>query len=136
MKISLKEVMVHTKSRIDLVDITMDIEESVGESGVKQGICLLYLPHSTAAIVVNEHEGGLMQDILAEIERLFPKDVGWLHDRIDDNAYAHLASTMLGSSKTFPVKDGQLMHGAWQNIFVLELDGPRSRKVVVQTLGE
>lgn len=136
MKIFFREVTVNTESRVNLVDITSDVEESIGESGVKQGICLVYLPHSTAAIVVNEHEDGLMHDMLAQVEKLFPRDAGWLHDRVDDNAYAHLASAIIGSSRAFPIREGQLMRGRWQNIFLLELDGPRSRRIVIQTFGE
>jgi secondary thiamine-phosphate synthase enzyme len=136
MKTYFKEVMVHTQSRVTLLDITPCIEEGVNKSGIKQGICLIYLPHSTAAIVVNEHESGLMQDILVEVEKLFPSGIDWLHDRVDDNARAHLASIMLGQSRTFPIVDGHLVRGQWQNIFLLELDGPRSRRVVIQTLGE
>lgn len=135
MKYSFREITVQTKSRKELVDITSDVEKSVDGSGVKQGMCLVYLPHSTAAIVVNEHEDGLIQDILKIAEKLFPENTGWLHDRIDDNAHAHLASTILGSSKAFPVKDGQLIRGRWQNIFLLELDGSRSRSVIIQTFG-
>ena len=92
--------------------------------------------HSTAALVVNEHEKGLMQDILADVQKLFPRNADWLHNWVDANAWAHLASTVLGSSRTFPIRDGQLVRGMWQNIFLLELDGPRSRRIILQTLGE
>ena len=136
MKTAFREVIVQTKSRMELVDITSDVEKIVTESSVKQGMCIVYLPHSTATIIVNEHEDGLMQDILKMAEKLFPVNAGWLHDRIDDNAHAHLASTMFGPSKVFAVKDGKIVRGRWQNIFLLELDGPRSRRVIIQTLGE
>jgi secondary thiamine-phosphate synthase enzyme len=96
----------------------------------------VYVPHSTAAIVVNEHEEGLIQDVLKMTEKLFSENVGWLHDRIDNNAHAHLTSIMFGISKVFPVKDGRLIRGRWQNIFLLELDGSRSRRVFIQTSGE
>jgi len=135
-KVSFGEIRVYTRSRVNLVDITRDVEGKICESGVKQGMCLIYLPHSTAAMVVSEHEDGLMQDILKEVDRLFPSKVGWLHDRVDDNAHAHLASAMLCSSRTFPIKEGNLVRGRWQNIFLLELDGPRDRRVIVEVLGE
>lgn len=136
MDTTLREFTVYTKSLTELIDITRDVEEIIHDSGIKQGICLVYLPHSTAALVVNEHENGLMQDILAHVEKLFPRNADWLHNRVDNNAWAHLTSTVLGSSRTFPIRDGRLVRGTWQNIFLLELDGPRSRRIIIQALGK
>ncbi len=136
MKVFFDEIDVPTKSRTELVDISSYVEDHVRKSNIKNGFCLAYALHSTVAIIVNEHEKGLMQDIINKVEKDFPKGIGWLHDRVDNNADAHLASTFIGPSRIFPIKDGRLVKGTWQNIFVLELDGPRTRKIVLETLGE
>jgi len=85
---------------------------------------------------VNEHEAGLTKDIVRKIQQDFPKGAGWLHDRVDDNADAHLASSFIGPTRIFPVQEGRLIRGAWQNIFLLELDGPRTRRINVEVMGE
>ena len=136
MKVFFKELRVSTSSLAELVDITYEVERAVAESGVVNGICLIHAPHATAAIIANEHEAGLMKDVLTKLQRDYPRGAGWMHDRIDDNANAHLASAFIGSSRTFPVKDSRLVRGTWQNIFLVEMDGPRSRRVVVEVLGE
>jgi len=136
LKVFFDEIDVSTKSRTELVDISSYVEDHVRKSNIKNGFCLAYALHSTVAIIVNEHETGLIQDIINKVEKDFPKDIGWLHDRIDDNADAHLASTFIGPSRVFPVKDGRLVRGTWQNIFLLEIDGPRTRKIVLEVLGE
>ncbi len=137
MKVHFKDITLRTSKSVELVDITREVEEAVAESGVKNGMCLVYAPHATAAIVVNEHERGLMDDIVAKVREDYPRDGRWKHNLIDDNAAAHLASAFISSSRIFPVRDGRLVRGTWQNIFLLELDGPRSyRRVVVEVMGE
>jgi len=137
LKIHFKELSVRTQRRKELVDITYEVERAVAESGVANGLCLVFAPHATAAIVANEHERGLMNDILRKLSEEFPDDGGWEHNKIDDNAAAHLASAFVGSARVFPVKDGRLVRGTWQNIFLVELDGPRaSRRVVIEVIGE
>jgi len=136
LKVSFKEIRVSTSSRAELVDVTREVEQAVAESGVLNGICLIHAPHATAAIIANEHEAGLMKDILTKLQRDYPRGAGWAHDLVDDNANAHLASAFIGSSRAFPVKEGRLLRGTWQNLFLVELDGPRSRRVVVEVLGE
>jgi len=137
LKVYFRELTFSTQRRLQLVDITSEVERAVRESGIRNGICLVFAPHATAAIIANEHESGLMQDILRKIEEDFPRDGKWLHNRIDDNAAAHLASAFIEAARVFPVKDGRLIRGTWQNIFLVELDGPRSyRRVVIEVLGE
>ncbi len=137
MKVYFREITFSTDRRYQLVDITYEVEKAVAESGVRNGICLVFAPHATAAIVANEHEGGLMQDLLRKIQEEFPRDGGWLHNRIDDNAAAHLGSAFLGADRVFPVREGKLVRGTWQNVFLVEMDGPRyRRRVVIEVLGE
>ena len=126
-----------TKEKYQLVDLTESIEQVVSESDIEEGLCLVHASHATAAIVCNEHESGLIQDILKRVKELFPPGAGYLHDRIDDNASSHVASALIGPSRTFPIDDGRLVRGTWQNIFLLELDGPRTRRIVnVHIIGE
>jgi secondary thiamine-phosphate synthase enzyme len=137
LKIYFKELSVKTARRKELVDITYEVEKAVAESGVANGLCLVFAPHATAAVIANEHERGLMNDILRKFAEEFPDDGAWEHNRIDDNAAAHLASAFVGSARIFPVKDGRIVRGTWQNIFLVELDGPRaSRRVVIEVIGE
>ena len=136
MKIYFEDIIFSTSKRVELVDITDRVEEIVRKSGVKNGICLVFAPHATAAIIANEHERGLMEDIITKFKEEFPSDGKWKHNLIDNNASAHLGSAMVGADRVFPIKDGELIRGTWQNIFLVELDGPRSyRRVVVEVLG-
>jgi len=136
LKVFFKEINITSKYRTELIDISNYVEDYVYKSNINNGFCLVYTIHSTVAIIVNEYESGLMQDIITKVNEDFPKDARWLHNRVDNNADSHLASTFMGPSKVFPVKDGALVTGIWQNIFLLELDGPRKRKVVVEVMGE
>jgi len=137
LKASFKEVELSTRSRVELVDITRQVEEHVREGKIENGLCLVYSLHSTAAVITNEHETGLMLDIAKKVQEDFPGGRGWRHDEVDSNAEAHLASSFIGPSRIFPVRDGRLIRGTWQNIFFLELDGPRSaRRIIIELLGE
>jgi len=136
MQIYFKEFVYSTNEHLELVDITEQVTTFVRECNIESGISLVNSPHSTTAIIVNEHESGLMKDILHKVQEEFPKGISWLHDKVDDNTDAHLASSFLGHSKTFPIKNGRLYRGTWQNIFLLELDGPRTRHITCQVMGE
>ncbi len=132
-----KHLVLNTGSRREVINITRLVQSAVTESGVTAGLCVVFTTHSTSAILVNEDEEGLKSDILRKTAEDFPEGVAWAHNRIDDNADAHLAGTYLGPSVTVPVIGGRLTLGTWQSIFFLELDGPRSgRRIVVQVLGE
>jgi secondary thiamine-phosphate synthase enzyme len=136
-RVFVEEIYLSTKERIELVDITNKVEEAVQESKIRNGICLVYAPHATAAIILNEHEKGLLSDIVKKILEIAPPGANYLHNRIDNNAHAHVASSIIGSSATLPVVNGELVRGTWQNIFLVELDGPRaSRRIIVEVLGE
>jgi secondary thiamine-phosphate synthase enzyme len=91
--------------------------------------------HSTAAVVVNEFDDpNIGKDVLAALDRAIPEHAGWLHDRIDDNAHAHIKAALLGPSELVPVSGGDLLLGTWQRILLVELDGPRRRRVSVTCL--
>lgn len=136
MKTTFKELRLNTTNRRELIELTNELRATVRESGIENGICIVYSMHSTSAIIINEAEEGLMEDILNKIEEDFPRGRGWLHNRIDDNADSHLAGAYIGPSIVIPVKNGSLCLGTWQNVFFVELDGPRSgRRVIIEVLG-
>ena len=132
-----RELRFSTRGEIDFVDITAEVERVVEESGIENGIALVFVPGATGAIVTIEHESGLLEDFKRTLRELIPKGAGYLHDRIDDNAHSHLRATLLGASECFPIVDGRLVRGTWQQIFFVELDvRPRQRRVIVQVMGE
>ncbi len=131
----LKELAVRTGGRVEFRDITREVEEAIRESGVRSGIAIIFTPHTTTGIFLNEDENGLKRDLEKTMERLIPEKGGYMHDEVDYNAYAHLRSIILGASLAIPVENGRPMLGAWQSIFLAEFDGPRSRRVYVKVIG-
>nr|WP_226988723.1 secondary thiamine-phosphate synthase enzyme YjbQ [Methanopyrus kandleri] len=130
------ELRIKSERRVQVIDVTDQVREKVRESGVEKGIAHVYSRHTTAAVVVNEPESGLLRDIVNKLEELVPQGAGYEHDRIDNNADAHLRALLLGSSVTIPVSDGDLVLGTWQSVLFVELDGPRSRRLLVTVVGE
>lgn len=131
----MSSIDVTTDSRTTLVDITSEVERLVGESEVRSGICYLYVPHTTAAITVNENaDPSVRADILKEVNKVIPFNDKYSH--LEGNAAAHIKSTLIGVSRTIPVEKGRLCLGTWQGIFFCEFDGPRRRKVLVKVLGD
>src|SRR5947207_1650408 len=116
-----------------VIDVTAEVEQAVRDSGVREGVCTIYTPHATAAITINENaDPNIGTDFLAALRKLVIEHDGWLHDRIDDNAAAHIKSALVGPSESIPIVGGKLALGTWQNIFLCEFDGPRSiRRVLV-----
>lgn len=136
MKSYLRRINVRTSHPVELINVTEDVRRVVEESGVRNGIAVVFSLHTTLAIYVNEDEGRLRRDLLNLLEKLAPKGAGYLHDEIDRNAHSHLRSILLNPSITIPVADGSLLIGTWQSIFLAEFDGPRRRSYVVQVVGE
>jgi len=111
LKVYFDTLEVSTSKRVELVNITGQVEEAVGKSGVKDGICLVFAPHATAAVIANEDERGLKEDIVKWLEENFPHDGKWRHNLVDDNASAHLASAFTSSCRVFPVKRRRARQG-------------------------
>ncbi len=128
------EIDIDTKKAVEVVDITSQVQRAVEKAKLESGICLVYTLHTTTGITINEAESGLIQDIINLMRSLAPQGAGYLHDRSDGNAHAHLQAVLLGSSVTVPVEKGRLILGTWQRILFLELDGPRRRRVYVKAL--
>jgi secondary thiamine-phosphate synthase enzyme len=132
-----KQLITKSSARRQLIDLTSEVTGFVHETHLREGVCVVSVPHATAALIVNEHEEGLLHDLLARIEALFPESARYEHNAIDDNADAHVAAAFLGHNRIFPVSDGRVIRGTWQNLFLVELDGPRSRReVIVQAIGD
>ena len=126
------EFTVRTKAPQEMVDITSRVAELVKAAGVQDGICVIYVPHATAAVVINENaDPNVCADILDALAGLVPEG-RWRHDRIDNNAAAHIKATILGPSEAVPVRSGRLTLGTWQSVMLVELDGPRDRTVFVE----
>jgi len=129
----MEEFKVKTKAKHELIDITALVSECVREMSEcpPEGICLVFVPHATAGVLINEHEPNIATDFATFFEKLAPKTGDWLHNRIDDNAEAHLKSGLIGPSAILPVSEGRLILGKWQRILLCEFDGPRERNVLV-----
>ena len=123
------KLRIQTSKRIELIDITSEIQEEIKKSKVAEGICVISTMHTTTAIIINENENGLKEDILNLLEKLVPTAAGYRHDAIDNNADAHLKALLLGASESLPISGGKLELGTWQKVFLAELDGPRNRLV-------
>ena len=137
MAVFTKQLITKSSARRQLIDLTSEVTSFVNETRVREGICVVSVPHATAALIVNEHEQGLLHDLLRRIEALFPESSPYEHNAIDDNADAHVAAAFLGHNRAFPISDGKVIRGTWQNLFLVELDGPRSRReVIVQVMGD
>ncbi|MGI5991024.1 MAG: secondary thiamine-phosphate synthase enzyme YjbQ [Methanosarcina sp.] len=128
------KLKIETSKRIELVDITSEIQEEVRKSEIPEGICLISTRHTTAGIIVNENESGLREDILNLLDKLVPTSAGYRHDRIDNNADSHLRAVLLGASEALPILEGKLELGTWQRIFFAEMDGPRNRTINITLL--
>lgn len=127
---------VRTEAHIELVNITPDVSRLVAESGVREGIALVYSPHTTTALIINENEPRLLNDLREAIKDLIPWDKAYEHNLIDDNAPSHVLGAFLGNSTGLPIARGRIELGTWQSIFLVELDGPRSREIRVKIVGE
>ncbi|MFQ5416966.1 MAG: secondary thiamine-phosphate synthase enzyme YjbQ [Myxococcota bacterium] len=126
---------VETQQAKQSIDVTERVAEAVRADGADGGLCHVMTLHSTAAIVINEsHDPNIGIDLIDALDRAIPDHAGWLHDRVDDNAHAHIKAAILGPSELIPTNRGELVLGTWQRILLVELDGPRKRRVSVQLL--
>jgi secondary thiamine-phosphate synthase enzyme len=132
------QIRVSTEGHGDVIDITKGVQEVVGTAGVDDGICNVFVAHSTAAVALIEYEPGGVQDLTELMGRLVPASSDYNHNRMagDTNAHSHLQAAIVGPSETVPVKDGHLLTGTWQQFVLVDFDDhPRERTVMVQVLG-
>ena len=124
---------VKTSKHTEMKDITRLVQQAVTDSGVKDGICMVFIPHTTAAVTINENaDPDVVRDFTTEIGKIVPWEDGYYH--FEGNSAAHLKSSMIGFSEQIIIEDGRLVLGTWQGIYFCEYDGPRSRKVLVKVL--
>jgi len=129
----MNKIQVKTHSQSELINITPEVNKIVHKLGFKEGVCYVYVPHTTAAVTINENaDPSVQKDILNELDKTVPWDDRYTH--MEGNAAAHIKSTIVGSSVYIPISDGKLALGTWQGIFFCEFDGPRHREVFVQTI--
>ena len=124
---------VKTSRRTELIDITAQIAGQVKQSGVNEGLCMLYVPHTTAAVTINESaDPSVKSDILMVLNQIIPWQADYKH--MEGNSPAHIKSTLVGASELVAIENGALVLGTWQGLFFCEFDGPRTRKVHVRIL--
>ena len=133
--VSWQGISVQTSARMQIKDITKEVARLVKQAGVKNGVCYLYVPHTTAGILVNESDDpDVARDIGDTLDRLVPRDAGYKH--YEGNADSHIKASLVGTSETIPIEGGQLALGRWQGVFFCEFDGPRQRTVKVRIAGD
>jgi len=124
-------ISINTRGRSEMIDITSKVEEELNGSGLKDGVCFLFVPHTTAGIAINENaDASVIADIQAMLNKLVPWEGTYRH--LEGNAAAHIKSSLIGNSVIVLVESGHLKLGTWQGIFFCEFDGPRSRKVYIK----
>jgi len=123
-----KEIHIQTSKQQEIIDITDRINKEIN---MKEGICTIYVPHATAAIMINESaDPNLLTDIITALDKLIPQGK-WQHDRIDNNGAAHIKAGIIGPSEQIPIINGKLGLGRWQGVMLCDFDGPRKRKIII-----
>ena len=127
----MRTIEVKTQAREELVDITARVRQELVSSGVKDGICYVYIPHTTAAVTINENaDPSVKEDILMALRKIVPDSLPYRHS--EGNSPAHVKACLIGSSIKVIIDEGQLALGTWQGIFFCEFDGPRRRSVIIK----
>jgi secondary thiamine-phosphate synthase enzyme len=127
----MKEISVQTPSQFEMTDITAAVQKAIREEKIESGICLVYTPHTTAAVTINENaDPDVTRDMLAALDRVVPLSANYRHS--EGNSAAHVKSSLVGASEMVIIEDGRLVLGTWQSIFFCEFDGPRTRKAYVK----
>ncbi|PKN39218.1 MAG: hypothetical protein CVU62_03205 [Deltaproteobacteria bacterium HGW-Deltaproteobacteria-2] len=129
----MKEISLQTRSRFEMIDITAEVQKAIGEEKIESGICLIYTPHTTAAVTINENaDPDVSRDILAALDKAVPLNANYRH--MEGNSAAHVKSSLVGASELVIIEKGRIVLGTWQSIFFCEFDGPRTRKVFIKVL--
>ncbi len=126
---------VSTHSSTEMVNITSQVQNELKQSEIKSGVCIVYVPHTTAGITINEGaDPAVVRDMVMELNKIVPLQDGY--DHAEGNSAAHIKTSLFGSSVQIPVEDSRLTLGTWQSVFLCEFDGPRNRRVIVQVIGK
>ena len=131
----IKNINIKTRSRTEFVNITSEVRKIVSESGVKSGVCYIYVPHTTAGVTINEGaDPSVVTDIVSSLNKLIPHHANYLH--MEGNSDAHIKTSLVGPSETVIIEGGKLLLGTWQAIFFCEFNGARNRSVMVKVMEE
>ena len=131
----LTKLSVNTSKHTQMLNITDMIQKAVEESGIRSGVCTVFIPHTTAAVTINENaDPDVVRDFTMEINTLVPWEDGYQH--MEGNSAAHLKASMIGFSEQIIIEDGRLVLGTWQGVYFCEYDGPRRRNVYVKLMGD
>ncbi len=126
---------IRSSKQTELIDITRMVQEAVQKVGVKEGLCVIFIPHTTAAVTINENaDPSVPRDILMELNKIIPFEDRYQHT--EGNSAAHIKSSLVGCSQTLLIDSGRLLLGTWQGIFFCEFDGPRNRQVHVKVVAD
>jgi secondary thiamine-phosphate synthase enzyme len=129
----LKEITIKTNAQTEILDITAQVQNAVDESGITEGLCCVFVPHTTAGVTINENaDPSVKQDITMELNKVIPFDDNYSH--LEGNSAAHIKASIIGSSVNVPLKNNYLLLGTWQGICFCEFDGPRTRKYYVKII--
>ena len=129
----MKTISLESRARFEMLDITAAVQSAIREEGVTSGLCLVYTPHTTAAITINENaDPDVPRDILAALDKAVPLSAHYRH--AEGNSAAHVKSSLVGASELVIIENGRLVLGTWQSIFFCEFDGPRTRKFMVKVI--
>ena len=129
----MEKISVKTRKHCEFIDVTRDVQEIVGKSGVTRGVCQVFVPHTTAGITINENaDPDVIRDIIGELDTIVPIDHNYAH--VEGNSAAHIKSSLMGCSQTVLIEGSRLALGTWQSLFFCEFDGPRTRSLWVKVI--
>ena len=129
--LAMNQLTVKTHDRTEMIDVTGQVEEAIKAAGIQDGICMLYVPHTTAGITINESaDPSVRRDILMVLNQMVPWNADYKH--MEGNSPAHIKSSLMGASQLVAVEKGRMVLGTWQGIFFCEFDGPRTRKLMLK----
>jgi len=129
----LKEITIKTNTQTQILDITAQVQKVVGESGITEGLCCVFVPHTTAGVTINENaDPSVKQDIVMELNKIIPFNDNYSH--LEGNSAAHIKASIIGPSVNIPLKNNNLLLGTWQGICFCEFDGPRTRKFYIKII--
>ena len=129
----LYHLSIRTGGKVDFQDITGTVRDTISSSGVSNGACHVFVPHTTAGVTINEHaDPSVVQDIMAQLDKMVPQHNRYRH--MEGNSPAHIKASLVGSSQTIFVEDGRPVLGTWQGVFFCEFDGPRNRSLLIKVV--
>lgn len=132
-----KTLNVSTQQKTAIINITPQVQAAIDAAGVQEGACTIYVPHTTAAVLIQENaDPNVHTDLLNALERLIPKDLPYLHQTVNKNAPSHIKASLIGPSKTVFIGEGKLLLGTYQFIYLCEFDGPRDRQVWLRIVSD